>query len=60
MAISHQCNSRLPAKYCEAIMGDLLLFTPSKGSHVAKLDLLKALLKIGLKILILKFTIHGL
>ena len=38
-------------KYCEAIMDDLLLFTPSKSSHVAKLeDLLKALLKNGLKI----------
>ena len=37
-------------KYCEAIMDDLLLFTPSKGSHIAKLeDLLKALLKNGLK-----------
>ena len=38
-------------KYCEAIMDDLLLFTPSKNSHIAKLeDLLKALLKNGLKI----------
>ena len=38
-------------RYCEAIMDDLLLFTPSKGSHIAKLeDLLKALLKNGLKI----------
>ena len=38
-------------KYCEAIMDDLLLFTPSKKSHIAKLeDLLKALLKNGLKI----------
>ena len=38
-------------KYCEAIMDDLLLFTPSKESHTAKLkDLLKALLKNGLKI----------
>ena len=38
-------------KHCEAIMDDLLLFTPSKGSCVAKLeDLLKALLKNGLKI----------
>ena len=33
-------------KYCEAIMDDLLLFTPSKKSQVAKLeDLLKAILK---------------
>ena len=38
-------------KYCEAIMDDLILFTPSKESHVNKLeDLLKALLKNGLKI----------
>ena len=38
-------------KYCKAIMDDLLLFTPSKGSHMNKLkDLLKALLKNGLKI----------
>ena len=38
-------------KYCEAIMDDLLLFTPTKASHFEKLeDLLKALLKNGLKI----------
>ena len=38
-------------KYCEAIMDDLLLFTPTKDSHFAKLeDLLKALCKNGLKI----------
>ena len=38
-------------KYCEAIMDDLLLFTPSKKSHMDKLDdLLKVLLKNGLKI----------
>ena len=38
-------------KYCKAIMDDLLLFTPSKDSHMNKLeDLLKALLKNGLKI----------
>ena len=38
-------------KYCEAIMDDLILFTPSKKSHVAKLeDLLKSLLKNGLQI----------
>ena len=37
-------------KYCEAVMDDLLLFTPSKNSHIAKLeDLLKALSKNGLK-----------
>ena len=39
-------------KYCEAMMDDLLLFTPTKKSHVVKLeDLLKALLKNELKIL---------
>ena len=38
-------------KYCEAIMDDLLLFTPSQTSHITKLeDLLKALIKNGLKI----------
>ena len=38
-------------KYCEAIMDDLLLFTPSKESHMNKLeDLLRSLLKNGLKI----------
>ena len=38
-------------KYCEAIMDDLLLFTPSKQMHMRKLeDLLKALFKNGLKI----------
>ena len=38
-------------KYCEAIMDDVLLFTPSKQSHMRKLeDLLKALHKNGLKI----------
>ena len=38
-------------RYCKAIMDDLLLFKPSKRSHIAKLeDLLKALLKNGLKI----------
>ena len=38
-------------KYCEAIMDNLLLFTPSKKSHMDNLkDLLKALLKNRLKI----------
>ena len=38
-------------KYCETIMDDLLLFTPAKEAHFAKLeDLLKALCKNGLKI----------
>ena len=38
-------------KYCEAIMENLLFFTPSKSSHFDKMeDLLKALRKNGLKI----------
>ena len=38
-------------KYCEAIMDDLLLFTPSIRSHIDTLEyLLQALLKNGLKI----------
>ena len=38
-------------KHCEAIMDDLLLITPTKKTHMAKLeDLLQALLKNGLKI----------
>ena len=38
-------------KYCEAIMDDSLLLTPTKEFHFAKLeDLLKALCKNGLKI----------
>ena len=33
-------------RYCEAIMDDLILFTPSKEFHTNKLeDILKALLK---------------
>ena len=37
--------------YCEAIMDDLLLFTPSKEAHYYKLEeLLRALCKNGLKI----------
>ena len=37
-------------EYCKAIMDNLLLFTPTKKSHITKLeDLLKALLKNGLK-----------
>ena len=44
-------NSLQSRKYCEVIMDDLLLFTPSKIVHIAKLeDLLKALRKNGLKI----------
>ena len=39
-------------KHCEAIMDDLLLFTPSKEAHMARLeDLMKALLKNSLKYL---------
>ena len=38
-------------KHCKGIMDDLLLFTPSKKAHMAKLeDLFKALLKNRLKI----------
>ena len=38
-------------KYCKAIMDDLLLFIPTRKSHIAILeDLLKGLLKNGLKI----------
>ena len=38
-------------KYCEAIMDNLLLFTPAKASHFEKLeDVLKVLCKNGLKI----------
>ena len=44
-------NSLQSRKYCEAIMDDLLLFTPSKKEHMDMLeDLLKALQKNGLKI----------
>ena len=44
-------NSLQSRKYFEAIMDDLLLFTPSKKTHMDKLeDLLKALRKNGLKI----------
>ena len=53
MAILYKCNTEClqSRKYCEAIMDDLLLFTPTKSSHFEKLeDLLKALCKIGLKI----------
>ena len=38
-------------KYCEPIMDDVLLFTLSKQSHIAKLEnLLSTLLKNGFKI----------
>ena len=51
MYINAILNSLQSRKYCKAIMDDLLLFTPSKKAHIAKLeDLLKALRKNGLKI----------
>ena len=37
-------------KYCEAIMDGLLLFTPSKRSHISKLEDIKSTIKNGLKI----------
>ena len=56
-AILHCLQSK---KYCEAIMDDLLLFIPSKNTHIAKLeDLLKALLKNGLKISPRKCQVFG-
>ena len=43
-------NCLLSKKYCKAIIDDLILFTPSKESHMNKLeDILSALLKNGLK-----------
>ena len=49
MYINAILNSLLSRKYCEVIMDDLLLFTPSKRAHMEKLeDLLKALIKNGL------------
>ena len=52
MYINAILNSLQSRKYCEAIMDDLLLFTPSKKVHMDKLeDPLKALRKNGLKIL---------
>ena len=54
MAVLYQCylDCLQSKKYCEAIMDDLILFTPSKESHMIKLeDILSALLKNGLKIL---------
>ena len=45
-------------KFCKAIMDDLILFNPSKESHINKLeDILNALLKNGLKILPKKFQL---
>ena len=45
LAILYKCNPEClqSRKHCKAIMDDLLLFTPSKKAHMAKLeDLLKA------------------
>ena len=51
MYINTILNSLQSRKCCEAIMDDLLLFTPSKKTHITKLEyLLKALRKNGLKI----------
>ena len=45
-------------KHCKVIMDDLLLFTPSKRAHMAKLeDLLKVLLKNRLKISLKKYQL---
>ena len=49
--ISAILNCLQSKKYCEAIMDDLLLFTLSKSSHMAKLEeVLRTLLKNGLKL----------
>ena len=49
--INRILNSLQSRRYCEAIMDDLLLLTPSKIVHIAKLeDILKALRKNVLKI----------
>ena len=51
MYINTILNSLQSRKYCEVIMDDLLLFTPSERVHMDKLeDLLKALRKNSLKI----------
>ena len=48
-------------KHCEAIMDDLLLFTPSKREHIAKLeDPLKALLKNGLQCYVGQYEVKSL
>ena len=36
--ISAILNCLQSKKYCEAIMDDLLLFTPSKNPHITKLE----------------------
>ena len=51
MYINTILNSLQSRKYCEVIMDDLLLFTPSKRAHMDKLEgLLKTLRKNSLKI----------
>ena len=51
MYINTMLNSLQSRKYCEVIMDDLLLFTPSKKVHMDKLeDLLKAFRKNDLNI----------
>ena len=50
LCINEILNSLKSRKYCEVIMDDLLLFTQTKRCHIAKLDLLKVLLKRGLNI----------
>ena len=47
-------------KYCEVITDDLLLFTPTKKSHMSKLeDLLQTLLKNGLEISPLRIRLEA-
>ena len=50
MAILYKCSLQ-KMKFCEAIMNDLFLFTPTKKTHMAKPeDFFKASLENGLKI----------
>ena len=51
-------STQISRKHHEAIMDDLLLFTPLKGPHMVKLeDLLKVLLKNRLKVFPKKFQL---
>ena len=60
MYINTILNSLQSRRYCEVIMDDLLLFTPSKKAHIDKLeDLLKALRKNSLKISPKKCQLFG-
>ena len=47
MEILHQCYPQLlrRKKYCEDIMDDLLLFTPSQGAHMKVRRLIKGTTK---------------